>query len=301
MASSEKKRLKEWQEFTKKADKIFENVEKDRARRFVGLPDRLLNVLFTVIASALVLFFTYFKVGFVDIVGLSESLFTGEGFSSSAGSWGIIAGVLGLSTGVSANRVKLPKFLKKLTVRPGLIASVAVLIALPDAVEAGTLTEINMILIAFGAMFYSCFASRSDMYNINLERNEKKIANRLENVKKLVMAQISGQGAESDTSSEFIKVAKQMSGNKSSARRMADAWIFAMALLITAAWAFLITIVDVKLVSSIAVILFVAVMEIIEAFQGPSTKDASVDQRISKDGVSNVFAQLQQLMSGAKA
>ena len=296
MASSEKKRLKEWEKFAKETDKLFSNIEKDRARKFKGLPDRLVNVLFTVIASAAVIFFTYFDVAFINISEFSNSLFTGEGFSSSAGSWGIIAGVLGLSSGVSMNKVRMPKFLKKVTSRPGLIASVAVLIALPGAVESEAITYTNMLLIAFGFIFYSCLSSRSNMYNLSLVKTEKKAANKLENVKKLISAQLSGQTSKDNPTGDFMKIAKKLSGSKKSANRTSNLFLVLMAMVITLVWAYLIKTMDVTLVSSVAVIALITVLEVVEAFKGPNAKNTAIDEKISTESVSSIFSQIQQLM-----
>ena len=296
MAQSSKKQDKMQRHLSKQAENMFSGLEKLSARKFTGFLDRFFNVVFSVAASAGVVIFSLFGIPNLDLNNLATNLFVAaDGLLSSLGSWGTILAVFVLSTFFSKGSIKIPKFLKKLTVRPGLAASSAVLVSLPVALESNTISKGNMILIAFVLIFYSCFASRSNIYNLSLNKATLSLDGKLDSVGQLISGNTVDIAGAERTMKQFVKMAKGVSSTSSKASRNSNIFIFVASALITAAWTYFINVYSVEIVSSVAVLSLTTVMEIIEAFKGPNVKDNTVD--ISKERVTAIYNQVQRMLA----
>ena len=293
MASSEKKKLKEWEKFAKETDKFISDFNEQRARTFKGLPDRLLNVLVTVVTTALILAASYLDFANFLIDIFPTNLFTAtEGVLDTVKNWGIILAVLAGSTALSTTKMKLPKFVKTITSRAGLVASVAVLISLPGYVADGKISREIMIVVAFGFVLYSCFASRSNMTNLSIGKVGTLAGIKIRGVKDLINAYSEGKDNIEDIKKEFQEAKKKLSSNTGSTSNLA---ILFWALIITTAWMICIEFMSVELVSAIAVLALTTVLELIEAFKGPSDKQTA-DATVSKDDISSLYSQIKSLM-----
>ena len=295
MTSAEKKQRKEWEKFAKETDKFLGKYEEQRARTFKGLPDRLVNVLITVVTTALILAASYldFANFLIDIV--PTNLFTSSGGAlETVKNWGIILAVLAGSTVFSTNKMKLPKFVKTITSRAGLVASVAVLISLPTYVEEGKMSRELMIAAAFGFIFYSCFASRSNMTNISLGKSGLLAGSKINGVKNLINAYREGKSNLKDIQKEFKQVEKKLSANAGGTSNLV---IVFWAIVITTGWMVCIEFMSVELVSAIAVLALTTVLELVEAFKGPSEKQtADTTTTVSKDEISSLYSQIKGLL-----
>lgn len=296
MASSEKKKLKEWEKFAKETDKFISDFKEQRARTFKGLPDRLLNVLVTVVTTSLILAASYLDFANFLIDIFPTNLFTAtEGVLDTVKNWGIILAVLAGSTALSTTKMKLPKFVKTITSRAGLVASVAVLISLPGYVADGKISREIMIVVAFGFVLYSCFASRSNMTNLYIGKVGSLAGIKIRGVKDLINAYSEGKDNIEDIKKEFQEAKKKLSSNTGSTSNLA---ILFWALIITTAWMICIEFMSVELVSAIAVLALTTVLELIEAFKGPSDKQTA-DATVSKDDISSLYSQIKSLMPTA--
>ena len=293
MASNEKKQRKEWEKFAKQTDKFLGEYEERKARTFKGLPDRIVNVVITVVTTAFILAASYldFANFLIDIV--PTELFTVKnGVLDTVKNWGIILAVLAGSTVLSTNAMKLPKFIKTITSRAGLVASVAVLISLPGYVEGGVMNRPVMLVVAFGFILYSCFSSRSNMTNLSLGKVGLNAGVKIKGIQDLINAYQTGKNNLSTIQKEFKKAEKQLSGNVGSTSNLV---IFLWAMIITTAWVICIGFMSVELVSAIAVLALTTVLELVEAFKGPSEKNIEAAS-ISKNEMASLYDQIKGLL-----
>lgn len=293
MASNAKKQRKEWEKFAKETDKFLSAYEERKARTFKGLPDRLVNVLITAVTTALILAasFTDFASFLVDIFP-TDLFTTSNGAIETVKSWGIILAVLAGSAVLSTNKMKLPKFVKTLTSRAGLVASVAVLMELPGYVEDGKMSRELMLLAAFAFILYSCFSSRSNMTNLSLGKVGLSTGVKIKGIQDLINAYQTGKNNLSTIQKEFKKAEKQLSGNVGSTSNLV---IFLWAMIITTAWVICIGFMSVELVSAIAVLALTTVLELVEAFKGPSEKNIEAAS-ISKNEMASLYDQIKGLL-----
>lgn len=288
MASNEKKQRKEWEKFAKQTDKFLGEYEERKARTFKGLPDRIVNVVITVVTTAFILAASYldFANFLIDIV--PTELFTVKnGVLDTVKNWGIILAVLAGSTVLSTNAMKLPKFIKTITSRAGLVASVAVLISLPGYVEGGVMNRPVMLVVAFGFILYSCFSSRSNMTNLSLGKASLSAGAKIKGLKDLVSAYTKGKGNLKKIKKEFKKAQKKLSGSGSTSNLVIILW----SLVITILWVYGIEFLSIELVSSVAVLALTTVLELVEAFKGPSEKN-NVTETVGKNEITSIYNEI---------
>ena len=295
MTSAEKKQQKEWEKFAKETDKFISDFKEQRARTFKGLPDRLVNVLVTVVTTALILAASYLDFANFLIDIFPTNLFTTtNGVFDTAKNWGIIGAVLVGSTVLSTNKSRLPKFVKTITCRAGLVASVAVLISLPTYVEEGKMSRELMIAAAFGFILYSCFSSRSNMTNLSLGKSGLLAGTKIKGVKNLINAYREGKNNLAEIKKEFQDAEKKLSANAGGTSNLA---ILLWAIIITTGWMVCIEFMSVELVSAIAVLALTTALELIEAFKGPSeNQTAGTTTTVSKEEMSSLYSQIKSLI-----
>ena len=293
MASNEKKQWKEWEKFAKQTDKFLSDYQERKARTFKGLPDRIVNVIITVVTTAFILAASYLDFANFIIDIFPTDLFTAtNGVLDTVKNWGIILAVLAGSTVLSTNAMKLPKFIKTITSRAGLVASVAVLISLPGYVADGKMSREIMIAAAFGFILYSCFASRSNMTNLSIGKAGLTAGIKIKGVKDLISAYRAGKNNLEDIKKGFKEAEKKLSANAGGTSNLV---ILLWALIITTAWMICIEFMSVELVSAIAVLALTTVLELVEAFKGPSDKK-TVDT-VTKGEISALYSEIKNLVT----
>ena len=308
-----KSRVSELEKAVKKHEKIQREVESKtrevrrglkrlHAREFVGVPDRILNAIFSILASSLVVLFALFGTQFVgiDVDTLADKFFSvADGVMDTVGTWGIVAIIFTFSSWLSRSSFKLPKFLKKITVRPGLALSATLLCTLPVARNNGTISTVIMMILAFGLIFYSCFASRSNLYHLFINRSAISLDKNLDGIDGMLGKDTIDAAKAGDALKTFEKMTNNISEKSTNAALLSNVTITCSAVAITAAWGYCAIngILAVDVLSAAAVLSLTTLMELIEAFKGPSTKNEIVD--ISEDRITKLYNDLKKATENA--
>ena len=278
------------------SSKMYDALDNIEVRKFSGKLDRIVNAILSVVSTAAIVLLTFYNIELLNIANWIDGLFgTVVGTIENAKSWGILIGGLFLSTYISRGKVKLFKWLKKITVRPGLTIIIMVMCEIPNAVANNVLSQEVMYLVVFGCILYSCFAARASLYNVFISSGAKGLNKGMN-----VLAQESvNNGTDSNADKNFAKMWKNLFANiigaNGSAAKKATTLLVVLAIAFTVAWIYLSPIYSTKVISIILVLSLVTIFELVEAFSVISTKDDTIDistQRVQKlyDDMKNTFA-----------
>ena len=295
LAKAEKKQEKIQREVDAKTKELRRGLKRLQAREYVGIPDRLLNFFFSILSSVAVVLFALFGTQFIglDIDTLADKFFSvADGVMDTIGTWGVVAIIFTFSSWLSRSSFKLPKFLKKITVRPGLALSVTLLSTLPVARNNGTISTVIMMILAFGLIFYSCFASRSNLYHLFINRSAISLDKNLDGIDGMLGKDTLDAAKAGNALKTFEKMTNTISDKSTNAAILSNVTITCAAVAITAAWGYCAIngILTVEVLSAASVLSLTTLMEWIEAFKGPSTKSDIVD--ISEDRITKLYNEL---------
>jgi Flp pilus assembly protein TadB len=130
------------------------------------------------------------------------------------------------------------------------------------------------------------------MTNLSLGKAGLTAGIKIKNVKNLINAYREGKNNLADIKKEFKAVEKKLSANAGGTSNLV---IILWALIITTAWMVCIEFMSVELVSAIAVLALTTVLELVEAFKGPSEKNVE-EKSISKNEISSLYNQIKGLI-----